>query len=239
MAGLSKKDTRTLLAHLEKQGATLKKRRDGITVLFPTGGTCGLHWTISDHRAVRNLRADIKRNGMTWPWDGQKEKEIMARTSKDWGLSPAMKARLEAALKKLPDTFRMVELEKAAGVSSPTAYKAIAEFGLLFTEQKYVYRKPGPQVEEEAKPAEPDVEYPEISRAMLKVAQNSLTEAQAIARLKIPGTVIEMPKPIEFIDERDSWTVDLTKIGTKYVSQLGDIFDAAGLDFEIRVWRKK
>ena len=233
MAGLSKKDTRTLLDHLEKQGATLKKRRDGITVLFPTGGTCGLHWTISDHRAVQNLRADIKRNGMTWPWDGLKEKETVAKKSTDWGLSPEMKIRLAYALREMPDTFRLVELEKQAGVSNPTARKAVAEFGLLLTEKPFVYRKPGPQVEEMA---EPDVEYPE--RSYPEIERAKTTTAARIAVIST-STSTNPVKQIEFIDERDSWTVDLTKLGTKYVNQLGDIFDAAGLEFEIRVWRKK
>lgn len=70
-AAISFKEVRELLASLEEQGCTIIPTRKGWRVLFPNGtGTTMLHRSYSDHRSYNNLRADIRRGGLHWPFDG-------------------------------------------------------------------------------------------------------------------------------------------------------------------------
>lgn len=61
------KEIRTLLSGLEGQGATVKATTKGWQVKCPSGGLLTIHRTPSDHRAVKNLRSIVKRQGMRWP----------------------------------------------------------------------------------------------------------------------------------------------------------------------------
>lgn len=56
-----------LIQHLEGQGCKCRRTKDGYFVLFPgdKGGT-SIHFTHSDHRALRNMRSGIERAGLTW-----------------------------------------------------------------------------------------------------------------------------------------------------------------------------
>lgn len=68
--GLSQKELRALLTHLEKQGARVKETSDGFQILPPDGGQIiHFHVSTSDKRAANNMRARVKKAGMTWPGD--------------------------------------------------------------------------------------------------------------------------------------------------------------------------
>lgn len=68
MAGqLSTKEVNVLLKNLQSQGCVIKEVKKGYLVLFANGESTTFHRTPSDVRAVRNLRAHIIRNGITWP----------------------------------------------------------------------------------------------------------------------------------------------------------------------------
>lgn len=67
-----------LLVSLEEDGCTIKPTKKGYLVKFPNGETTTFHKTPSDHRAVLNLRACIKRNGCTWPSDGKQPQKKLA-----------------------------------------------------------------------------------------------------------------------------------------------------------------
>lgn len=69
MPGLSRKDTRRVLAAAERQGACLVARKDGVVVRFPDGTSTIVHWTDSDHRSAANMRARFRRSGLAWPFD--------------------------------------------------------------------------------------------------------------------------------------------------------------------------
>lgn len=64
-----KKRIKALLADLEDQGATIKRIHDGWQILCPQGGIVTMHGTPSDHRAELNLRAELRRRGLEWPFD--------------------------------------------------------------------------------------------------------------------------------------------------------------------------
>lgn len=47
-------------------GHRYKMTKSGIIIYGPDG-TCGTHLSVSDHRAVKNLRADLRRCGIPLP----------------------------------------------------------------------------------------------------------------------------------------------------------------------------
>lgn len=64
-----KKLLKALLASMEEQGATVRRTSNGFQIMCPAGGIVTIHGTPSDHRALRNVRADVRRAGMEWPFD--------------------------------------------------------------------------------------------------------------------------------------------------------------------------
>lgn len=60
---------RLIFDALEAQGARIKPTRDGWQILTPSGDIVTVHATESDHRAMRNTRSRIKRAGLNWPGD--------------------------------------------------------------------------------------------------------------------------------------------------------------------------
>lgn len=67
---LSTKELKRLLQGFTDQGCTVKACADGYRVL-PANGLKPLtiHLTLSDARGMKNLRADARRVGLTWPLD--------------------------------------------------------------------------------------------------------------------------------------------------------------------------
>lgn len=61
--------TRRILDGLEAQGARIKRTSEGWQVYCPNGEIVTMHVTPSDHRAMRNARSRVKRNGLHWPLD--------------------------------------------------------------------------------------------------------------------------------------------------------------------------
>lgn len=74
MTGLSKSDTELLARSLELQGCRLERPSTSggypIRVYFPDGeGSTVLHGTVADRMAVTLKRTEIRRAGLTWPFD--------------------------------------------------------------------------------------------------------------------------------------------------------------------------
>jgi hypothetical protein len=53
-----------LLLAVIHAGHRYKMTKSGIIIYSPEG-MCGTHFSVSDHRAARNLRADLRRCGIT------------------------------------------------------------------------------------------------------------------------------------------------------------------------------
>lgn len=69
---LNSKQVKQLLNGLESQGCAIKEIPDGYRIVPPNGGKImTLHLTLSDtHRGMLNLRAEARRLGLRWPFDG-------------------------------------------------------------------------------------------------------------------------------------------------------------------------
>lgn len=68
MPGITREHQR-LIDYVEPQGVTWKRTTKGIRFEFPNGGSDEIHFTQSDWRALRNTRANFRRNGIEWPGD--------------------------------------------------------------------------------------------------------------------------------------------------------------------------
>lgn len=63
-----------VLAGLEAQGCRIEQTKKGLIIFFPDGvHSTSVHWTPSDHRAMANFRATVRRYGCEWPLDGGKK----------------------------------------------------------------------------------------------------------------------------------------------------------------------
>jgi hypothetical protein len=63
-----RREVEKLVSLLERdQNCKIKKTSKGYWVGFPSGKSAMIHLSVSDHRAVKNIRADIERGGCTWP----------------------------------------------------------------------------------------------------------------------------------------------------------------------------
>lgn len=69
---LSSKQVKQLLSGLESQGCTVERIADGYRIAPPNGGKIMyLHLTLSDtRRGMLNFRAEARRLGLRWPFDG-------------------------------------------------------------------------------------------------------------------------------------------------------------------------
>ena len=63
------KRIKAIVADLERQGAIIIRTTKGYQIRCPQGGIVVMHCTPSDHRAERNLRAELRKRGMEWPFD--------------------------------------------------------------------------------------------------------------------------------------------------------------------------
>lgn len=62
--GCTDRETRDLLLKALDQGARMKPTRGGVRIMGPTG-TAGAHFTGSDVRGHKNLRAMLRRAGIS------------------------------------------------------------------------------------------------------------------------------------------------------------------------------
>jgi hypothetical protein len=65
---MATKEINQLIKAFEKAGHTVKRTNKGYQVLHSSGrGMITMHLTLSDHRALKNLRRDAEKNGFQWP----------------------------------------------------------------------------------------------------------------------------------------------------------------------------
>lgn len=287
----------TLIKHLEDQGATVKKIKKGIMIYGPppTLGTFTIHNTPSDHRALANDMAALRRIGLTHPLDN---KPLTMEVAEGYGphvlipISPRIDKRARQVLHSLGWPLEATTTMLTGYMAGMTAEKALYQLGYRHHPEDKKGRNQariwvgGAEVarlheEVEKNRVEPDVEVklreseperfdsgpvPELGLVAecLHYAWENLPGndrkcadcGQLIGPILTPriGDLAFEPGPdpglefpavpeVEFIDERDSWVVDPEQLlGTHLNRMVKDrlaVLGAVGIDYEIRVWRKK
>lgn len=251
MSALSQKDQRRLLLHVEKQGVNVTETKKGYLMRFPNGKTEMLHKSQSDYRGVNNLKASLKRSGITWPFDGEK-----AELPKYITDSPPRKSTLEKYLTTLEAMGEGRQLEevtatelarahwsrlrpedpfpKNTGTVLSTAFRVL--YGLGYKQTAYRKGKFGFVWEL------PVTEKPAVTQAAPFAPPQMFAPEPEPTEEKPMGELHTLPAPPpddgrEFIDSVESWTLDPAVIAEDSVGSLIRMTQAAGLKFEIRVWR--
>lgn len=256
MAGLSQKDQKRLLDHVEKQGVVVTPTTKGYLMRMPDGGTAMLHKTQSDRMAPMALRAKLKRHGVSWPWDGGKAtlpKYITDGTMRQSTIDRYRDVILDGG--ELPDEvfpnevvtaefkLRNPDADPPRSYDLATCYRALYRLGYVSggrfeTKRGKSWVLKPVEVEEppvpEAKPFAPASMFtPEVVETTPEV--NPSVEAE------VTEPAVETPPAggREFLDTVESWTVDTSALTglTMTVEQMFAMYRAAGLEVEVRVWR--
>lgn len=124
----------TLIKHLEDQGATVKKIKKGIMIYGPppTLGTFTIHNTPSDHRALANDMAALRRIGLTHPLDN---KPLTMEVAEGYGphvlipISPRINKRARQVLHSQGWPLEVTTTVLTGHMAGMTAEKALYQLG--------------------------------------------------------------------------------------------------------------
>ena len=209
---LSQKDTRRVVRGLEKQGAKIKKTKDGHRVLFPDGTTEMVHWSTSDHRATANMRSAVRRAGFHWPLDGEGKGTVMAKAGT--GIDPRKiitQNKIRRVLSNLPtEGFTTSDAVKLSGVSFTGMANNLPELGYNQTFHPETKQKLWLKVQKKSTKSQPveepvvtiDTEhYPEIDAAKARESAQAVT-------FEIPEPQPEKPVVVEVEVEVEEPTIE-------------------------------
>lgn len=253
-----------MITFLEKQGAKVTKTKKGL-LIWNNGNSAVVHNTPSDRRAVDNEIARFRMIGLVHPEDKrgkdkrQMEKRVVPKgpggypAYLDVKVTPRLRERMLKLLesKGWPLTVRVSELREF-GANTETG-RALYAIGYRYPLGKmpkggYVWEAPEEiaKLHDQWEATRKVVEEADVEIVRdVEVKLREQPEPQVVERhdLVMPIYDEEKPEPVEFIDERDSWVVDpeelLGSAINRMVQDRLSTLRAVGIDYEIRVWRKK
>lgn len=241
MPGLSMKETRRLVEHVQRQGVTATKTKNGVLLRLPNGESTVVHYSVSDYRGPQKLRAQLKRAGVSWPTDPG----VHRQTGKP---SKQTQERALRALESLgnPDRVTTKELAMAMGMDSRTngativRYLTWAGWDQVGKTNAAHWLAPLPDDATDPFPTAEAVtvdEAPAAAEAAPEAA-TAVDETPAPTQPEIAPDQPTAPQGREFIDTADSWTADWDKLPPETtLGTLRAMLDAMGLSAEIRTWR--
>lgn len=211
MPGLSKKETAKLLAHIEPQGVIITPVKNGFLLRLPNGESTTIHLTGSDHRGPLNLRATLRRAGVSWPTDKATKKMYKTTTEKG-----------KDVLRKVgnPRSIRVHDFVVAATLidwkpTRDTVVNFLLSEGYIgvgaTVNRRYVI---------------PDEIIVEDKKPVMVVPMEPIDERPVTLEIR------------EFIDTHDSHVIDLDVMpDTMSVKDVKLMLAAMGFQFEIRYWK--
>lgn len=240
-------EVQKLIRDLASAGVPIKDTKSGWLIGAPDGTSIAVHRTESDHRAMKNTMARLKRAGVQL--DKETDMDIQAR-----------KTTLESVKRVLaemgnPAQFQVSKVYGDLEIAPATAYRALTQLG---------YTKIGHGVWGGAD----DIKTTEIVEAPVVVMDDDQRVDEYIKQLESIEVRVYDSKPMpwdtkpkasdvpmftpsigvpvaieptnddrEFIDSKDSFVIDTKQIGDLTIDQLARSLEVAGLQFEIRAWR--
>jgi hypothetical protein len=227
---------------MEAQGVGLTRTKKGLLLRLPDETTTMIHFTNSDVRAEANVKARLRRAGVTHP-DDNKVADLPAYITQG-RIREDAKVRLFAWVREkgYPENVYSKQLVADLGWDPGQANRNLFHCG--FVAQNAIDKKGRPwatpewlleegiQAEQDAEAESPTIEEPLmefVHRA--QAAQQAVNELGAgVPEVKVQGR--------EFIDTYDSWIVDLSALPQHLT--IGDYFGAlaaSGVTGEVRLWR--
>jgi len=204
-------DTRRLIRDLITAGVPVKDTKAGWLIGAPDGSSISVHRTESDHRAIKNTMARLKRAGINL----EKEQEDMDTKARERTIN-AVKKTLDSMGN--PTRFSVSQVYGQLDMAPQTVYRALDQLGYhKFSHGLWAINEtnePATQIEEVA------IDFAEV---------------EAIPVREI--VVTKAPAEREFIDTKESFTIDHKDIADMTVDQMARMFAVTGLSFEIRAWR--
>lgn len=259
MAGLSPKEIRVVIKHLQDQNIRMKRTKNGYLVYLPDGKTQMIHLTPSDHKGHMSLRAAFKRAGVTWPTDAQLAvKEDFETELPSYITTGRPQERTLNRYRVVLDRMHedgITEIstgDLANRVGGTKDYSGMYR-SLLALDYEPI---PGPHKGQRLWRKRPDL-IPLKGYDWQAENEAAMTEAADAGVMMTPvphpsaglhpqGVTPgadkpdpSVPKEREFIDTHDSWTIEMraSVVAGMSVRDLRQTMNAAGLEMEIRVWK--
>jgi hypothetical protein len=246
---MSRKEIARLLDHIEPQGVMTTRTTKGVLLRLPDGESTMLHFSGSDVREAKNVRARLKRSGVSWPTDGGED--LGPRITDHKPLKSTLD-KVSTALESWDQrTINASQLVRLMG-GVPNASKGQTSNGMtILTAQRALYalgwqpigkstaRKWLPPLELEPEPIDltPAPQPEELQLA----AHNAPAEPVHIEphRLSLVPDAAPPAEPVPADGAHpDSWAMAIDQLpNDTSVTQLWLMLAAMGLEGEIRVWR--
>lgn len=253
---------------MEDQGVGVTRTKKGLFLRLPDTTSTTVHFTNSDVRAIDNLMARLRRAGVRHPDDPKDVRELPTNITEAKPVAARSIRRIKQVVADLgwPEVITVKEVVENSDMVHITATRALYQMGFIpvkgkrnarawLTPDELLAEKP---VEQE--PESPTFDGPllpeqdaavgraEEAEALLDEAINPTRDEAEVERLKSlgqPTVEVKVEGNREFIDTHESWVLDLTQLGgfpftatPITVEQLRTVMASAGLEMEVRVWRK-
>lgn len=248
-------EVQKLIRDLASAGVPIKDTKSGWLIGAPDGTSIAVHRTESDHRAIKNTMARLKRAGVQL--DKETDMDIKAR-----------KQTLESVQRVLvemgnPAQFQVSKVYGELDIAPATAYRALTQLGYTKVghgvwggaddiKPTEIVEAPAPteesqRVDEYMKELESIEVRVYESKPMpwgsepTQVKHYNKSKASEVPMftpaMGVPMATEPVDEEREFLDSKDSFVLDTKQIGDLTIDQLARSLEVAGLQFEIRAWR--
>lgn len=225
---MSRKEIVRLLDHIEPQGVETTRTKNGILLRLPDKSSTMLHFTGSDHREADNVRARLRRSGVSWPTDGDPLSDrILSSKPQKATMQKVERALLRWEQRTITGAQLRRLMPEGQTLSITAAQAALYHLGWTPTGPTTARKWLRP-LELEPEPVDmfPEDEPPAALAPLALVPD--LSEPEPVAA----------PEPREFIDSVDSWAADLEQLpDTLTLGDVRKVLGAFGLQLELRTWR--
>lgn len=239
MAGMSRKEIARLIDHIQPQGVNVTRTTKGVMLRLPDQSTTMLHFTGSDVREAKNVRARLKRAGVTWPTDGEALPDYLLKSRPLKSTLAKVSKALEGWDNRYISGAQLRRLmPEGDSLGNAAAQAALWHLGWTptggVTNRKWmrpIDLEPPTELDEEPRapiPLHPD---PQPN------PEPDLTPAAELEPAK-PDSAGGGPAR-EFIDTHDSWTATPATLPAELtMAQVMAVLDAFGLEGELRIWKR-